>query len=1131
MKKLLPVLSALWLCAAAHADSAYTAYPLREIEKPAQTAPVSTAAPLESPAQKRFEELSSETTGVTAKNEFNDARMWADRFREFTLGALETGVAIGDFDRDGHPDIFVVSKNGPCALYRQVAPFKFVNIAAQAGVECKGDDAPKTGATIVDINQDGWPDIYVCRFDAPNLLFINNHDGTFTERAHEYGLDIRDSSVHAVFADYDRDGYLDCFIVTNILDFEKSPQGRRDYLMHNNRNGTFTDVSKQAGISGIAQGHTAIWFDANQDGWPDLYIANDFETPDRFYLNNGDGTFTDVVDDRLPHVTYFSMGADSGDINNDGLIDFMVADMRDRTRAKYITGMEEVGRGLWDMDRITENVPQYMWNAVYLGTGTDHFQEVAHLTGMEATGWTWSARFADLDNDGKLDAFFTTGMVRNFVDADLVEKQNSAPSLAARAVIWKNTPLRHERTVAYRNLGDLQFRDVSKEWGLDHEGISFGCAIADLDGDGVLDLVYANYDAPPTIIRNHSAQGHRVVIELAGRAPNLNGIGAEVHLTSASGSQMRQLYTERGIVASEPPLLYFGLGADTVIQTLTVHWPRGQVQTLTNLPVDRRLVIVEPPAPATAPAPAVRKTRPAADALFVDDGIARGIDVIDRKKIYDEFVRQRLLPRRLDLDASAIAIADVNHDGRPDVFISGVSDSPGKLFLGQADGHFIGSANEPWAGPTNSIAQLPDNTAALFFDVNGDGALDLIVAGGGDEHPRGSPLLGARVYLNRGDGSFAPAPNGFLPENHESCAALAAANVDGTALLFVGGRVVPAHWPDAPRSFLFRNDGGVLQDVTDQLAPGLREIGMVTAATFQDIDGDGRPDLVLTLEFGPVVLFHNTGHGFENRTQAAGLAVRIGWWSALAIADVNGDGRLDLIVGNVGLNTKYRASPESPTYVYVGDFDGRGHQNIIEAETEDGKIYPIRGRSRLAAAFPWLTKKFPTYAAYSHAALNEIFAPEILAKARRFQANELASGIYLQKADGSFEFHALPRAAQVSPINGIAAADFDGDGLLDLYCVGNNFGPEPSTGRFDGGLTLLLKGDGQGNFMPVPFTKSGLIVPGDTRNVGIITHASAVAESATSADKPSGNKSRTIPEVDAVIVTQSNGPVHLFSRK
>jgi enediyne biosynthesis protein E4 len=1052
---------------------------------PAAESPLFTASPLHQRAPaaagaKPFTLLTPAETGVTVPNVFDDPRMWGARFRELTLGAVETGIAVADFDRDGWPDIFAVSKNGPCALYRQVAPFKFIDIAHAAGVACDEEASSKTGASVVDINHDGWPDLYVCRYDAPNLLFVNNGDGTFTERAKEYGLDVRDASVHAVFADYDRDGQIDCYLVTNILDFSKSPQGRRDFLFHNDGNGHFTDVTTKAGIWGLTQGHTALWFDANHDGWPDLYVANDFETPDRLYLNKGDGTFVDVVDERLPHVTYFSMGADAGDINNDGLVDFFITDMRDRNHAEFMTGMEEIGRGLWEMERVTELIPQYMWNAVYLNTGTDRFAEVAHLTGMEATGWTWSARLGDLDNDGRLDAFFTTGMIRNFIDADLVDKQNVAPTLAARANVWKNAPPRNETTLAYRNLGDLKFSNVSQEWGLDRMGVSFGCALADLDGDGDLDLVFANYNEPPTVVRNNTTGGHRVVIKLAGRGSNPDGIGAELKIETASGVQVRQLYTERGIVASEPPLVHFGLGADTAIKQLTIHWPLGQVQTLENLPVDQLLTIAEPAVAENGhPAPAILKTPARADAFFTETAVSRGLKHTNALRPFDEFSRQRLLPRRLNGLGPVLAAADVNGDGIEDVFVTGTAGQTGELFLGQKDGTFARAENQPM-----SKASEADFVGAAFLDVNGDNHPDLLLVAGGVQHAAGDALLDDRLFLNDGHGRFTPAPAGTLPGDAESTAAIAVADFDGDGRtdVFIGGRVVPGKYPEVPRSFLYRNVGGKLVDVTDEIAPGLRRIGMVTAAAWADIDGDKRPDLVLALEWGPVVYFHNTGKGFENLTGKSGLAGVTGWWSALVAADVNGDGRPDLVAGNVGLNTKYHASDAEPAVLFAGDLDGSGRATLFEAQSEDGKLLPLRGRSKLAYTFPWLPKKFPTYKAFARATVSDLFEPERLAAAHRLAASELASGIFLQGADGTFAFRPLPRAAQIAPVNAIVARDLDGDGKVDLLCVGNNFGPEPNTGRFDGGLGVFLKGDGKGNFLPLSVAQSGISVPGDARS-------------------------------------------------
>jgi len=1086
------------------ADAAYTSTPL------ASRPPLPAGA-------KPFQRLDSAGAGLTVANTYNDPRMWGDRFREFTLGALESGIAVADFDGDGRMDIFMVSKNGPCALYRQTGDGQFQNVAAAAGVDSVAQDEKigKTGATAVDINQDGRPDLYVCRYDAPNLLFVNNGDGTFTERAKEYGLDLKDASVHATFADYDRDGFLDCYLVTNILDFSKSPQGRRDYLLHNDGQGHFADVSKEAGIWGLTQGHTAIWFDANGDGWPDLYVANDFETPDRFYLNKGNGaesgrggvTFVDVVDERLPHVTYFSMSADSGDLNNDGLVDFLVTDMRDRNHAQFMTGMEEVGRGLWEMERVSELIPQYMWNAVYLNSGHDRYLEAAHLLGMDATGWTFGTRLADLDNDGRLDVFFTCGMIRNFIDADILDRQSRAPTLTARAGIWKNAAERRESTLAYRNLGDLKFAEVSAPWGLDEKTVAFGCAVADLFNTGNLDLIYANCNEPPTIVRNNTPTGHRVVIKLAGRAPNRDGIGAELRLESGAGPQVRQLFTERGIVASEPPLVHFGLGDDTAIKKLTIRWPRGQVQVLENLPADRLLTINEPALDEnTKPAPAVAGTPANPAALYTESAAPHGLKHTAELKAFDEFSRQRLLPRRLNGLGPTLATADVNGDGLADVFVSGTAGQAGQLFLGGADGTFAPAPDQPWAD-----AAAADDVGALFVDVNGDKSPDLILVAGGVQHAQGDALLNDRVYLNDGHGRFSLAPAGTLPADAESTCAIAAADFDGSGQpgLFIGGRVVPGQYPETPRSFLYRNVGGKFVDVTDELAPGLRKAGMVTAAAFADVDGDKRPDLIVALEWGPVTYWHNTGKGFENLTEKSGLAARTGWWSALAVADVNGDGRPDLIAGNVGLNTKYHATPAEPTVLFAGGFDDRGKDQLIEAQYEDGRLYPVRGRSKLAYAFPWLPKKFPTYAAYSQATVEDIFGADRLAKVRKLAATELQSGVFLNRGKGGFEFQPLPRFAQLAPINAIVARDLDGDGRLDLFCVGNNFGPEANTGRFDGGLGVLLKGDGRGNFTPVSPYRSGIAVPGDAR--------AAVAVTLPGSTQP------------ALVVARCEGPVLLFT--
>jgi len=1044
-----------------------------------------------------FTLLSPEETGVRTENKYADPEMWSRRSRELEIGAIGTGVTIGDYDGDGRPDIFIVSKTETSRLFRNLGNFKFEDVTEKAGVANVGEAAAiwKQGATFVDVNNDGLLDLYVCRFNAPNLLYINQGNGTFKEMAHAYGLDVNDACVMASFADYDRDGWLDVFIQTNLADASGHPEGQRDYLFHNNHDGTFTNVTDRAGISpSPSHGNSATWWDFDGDGWPDLYVANDFAVPDALYHNNHDGTFTDVIAQVVPHVPYSSMGSDLADIDNDGRIDFMAADMAASTHVADQRTMAETRARQRDPDETAPVIPQYPRNAIFLNTGRGRMLEAAQLLGLAATNWTWSVRWEDLDNDGRVDLYVTNGMHREIHNVDLIARRMAAENDVEKMRIVRGSPVFAETHLAFRNLGGLRFENVAAAWGLDEKGVSFGAAFGDLDNDGDLDLVHSNYEAGASILRNDSDSGHRVIIALRGTRSNRFGIGAKVRLETAAGVQARELSLARGYMSSSEPIIHFGLGDENVIRRLTVAWPSGATQSFENLPGDRRFVVTEPEAAVSAKAGPIGGSDPTP--LFADVSAQAHLNAALHEDPIDELIDQRLLPHRFNREGPALAVGDIDGTGES-IAIGGTTRDPLRILRPQVTQVATSvSGKESKAGSlrvpefvvsaaTRFSAGSVNDGPILFFDSRSTGQIDLLETRGGVAQPADSADYQPKLWLNDGHGRFNLAPADALPALPMSVGAVAAADFDhdGKLDLFIGGRVVPGEFPKAPRSALLINRGGKFEDVTDHVAPALRSVGLVTGALWSDVDGDGWIDLLVTLEWGQVKYFHNRqGEGFDDWTERAGFArAGNGWWRSIASADFNGDGRPDFVVGNVGLNTQYQADAEHPALLFAGDFSGRGATALIEAYEQNGRIYPWRSRRDLATALPTLLRRYPKNDAYAQASLPDIVSQTKLDAATRLSATELQSGIFLSQPDGTYRFEPLPRLAQIAPLNGLAIGDFDGDGYLDLYALQNSYAPTPAVGRFDGGVSQLLRGDGQGHFTALPASESGLIVPGDAK--------------------------------------------------
>lgn len=1069
-----------------------------------------------------FKQIPSSHSGI----HFNNAITENDSINPLDVVNIYNGggVGIGDFNNDGLQDIYFTGNQVANKLYLNKGDFKFEDITAKAGVDGMGRWA--RGISVVDINNDGLMDLYVCNtiykdsLRRRNILYVNqgidkNGVPHFKDMAAEYGLDLHVQSTMAYFFDCDNDGDVDMYLCVN----EASNGNSSSVFRERNNTGStthsvgrlfradedsalhhavFHDVSAQAGITLAGFGHSASVCDINRDGWKDIYVADDFLSSNILYINNGNGTFKDKSKDYFKHTSFNAMGMDVVDVNNDGLADVYELDMSppDNYRKKMMLNASNYNT--FQNFTAYGYQFQYVRNTLQLNqgprvlegdtVGAPAFSEIAFLSGVAQTDWSWAPLITDFDNDGYRDIIVTNGFPKDVSDHDFIAYRRESTAPASKQELLKKIPQIKLRNYAFKNKDGVHFSDASFDWGFGLPAFSNGAAYVDLDNDGDLDVVFNNINDEALLYQNTSnpngdTANRYLRINFKGEDKNKNGLGAFVSIYYEGKQQVFENSPYRGYLSTDEGGAHFGLGKTSMLDSVVVTWPNNKVQVLKNVKANRRLTLKIEDASFRQPE---AKPLIAADAIFKEATKSFGFTYTHKDYDFIDFNIQTTLPHKLSEYCPALAAGDVNGDGLDDLITGGNSTYKAQVFLQQRDGRFLQRdllATADTSGIENKDGGL------LLFDANGDGILDLYIAGSGFKYPANTVNYRDRLYLNDGKGAFTEAINA-LPVNFTSklCVRAMDYNNDGKLDLFVSGRVEPWAYPKPVGSFIYRNDSknGVVKftDVTKEIAPDLQNMGMVCDALFSDFDGDGQTDLLLAGEWMPLIFLKNENGKFKNATEATGLANQSGWWNSIAAGDFRHTGRIDYIAGNTGTNTLYQASERYPVSIIANDFAKTGGYAALPSlflPDKDGtlKEFPANGRDEIVDKLPFLKKRFNNYNSFATAAMDQMFTAEQRQGALQLKVTNTQSCYLRNEGNGKFTMIPLPYAAQVSLINGMMVDDFDGDGNLDVLLNGNDYGTEVSIGRYDALNGLLLKGDGRGGFTPLSILQSGIYIPGN----------------------------------------------------